>query len=201
MRNRIVTAGQDGKAIVWQKRETLRPRARRAGPEHGDNWSRSHRRCAIYEQLTAFTGHNGAVYSGRFSPDGKLVATGGYDKLVMVWNPDEVHPVDIGKRLEGKPDAKLNYLRLAGHDGPVRSVTFSPNGQLVLSGSEDNTIRIWDVAAGKAVTALRGHGRSVKACAFSPDGQWVLSGGDDESVRVWNVQGYQETARAARDRV
>jgi WD40 repeat protein/serine/threonine protein kinase len=174
--NRIVTAGQDGKAIVWQKQS-----------------AESKTPAAGYTQLTSFTGHNGAVYSARFSPNGKLVATGGYDKFVMIWNPDEVRPVDIGKRLEHQPEAKQNYVRLAGHDGPVRSVSFSPKGQLVLSSSEDNTVRIWDAAAGKSLTALRGHGRAVRACAFSPDGQWVLSGGDDERVRVWNVQGYQET--------
>ena len=120
------------------------------------------------------------------------MATGGYDKLVMLWNPAEVRPVDIGKRLDGQPDATLNAIPLAGHDGPVRAVAFSPNGKLALSGSEDNTIRVWDIATGEGVKTLRGHGSSVRSCVFSPDGQWVLSGGDDESVRLWNVQGYQE---------
>ncbi|HEX3599616.1 MAG TPA: protein kinase, partial [Lacipirellulaceae bacterium] len=172
--NRIVTAGQDGKAIVWQKQK----------PKDGEP--------AGFAEINEFTGHDGAVYSAKFSPNGKLVATGGYDKLVMIWNPDEVRPTDIGKRLDGQPDAKPNYLRLAGHDGPVRSVAFSPNGQLVLSGSEDNTLRVWDVATGEAMKTLRGHGSSVRSCLFSPNGEWVLSGGDDESVRLWNVQGYQE---------
>jgi WD40 repeat protein/serine/threonine protein kinase len=178
--DRIVTAGQDGKAIVWQKEAISRQPSAVSGVQ------------PLYTQLTTFTGHDGAVYSARFSPDGKQVATGGYDKLVMIWNPDEVHPVNIGRRLEGKPDEKQNYIKLAGHDEPVRSVSFSPNGQLLLSGSEDHSVRVWDVALGKAVKALRGHGRSVRACEFSPDGKWALSGGDDESVRVWNVAGYQE---------
>ena len=85
----------------------------------------------LYTYLTEFTGHNGAVYTARFSPNGNLVATGGYDNLVMIWNPDEVQPVDIEQRLDGAPEPKANYLRLAGHDRPVRSVAFSPNGQLL----------------------------------------------------------------------
>lgn len=178
--NRIVTAGQDGKAIVWAKERGARSEEREVSQS------------ARYQQITEFTGHNGAVYSARFSPNGKLVATGGYDKLVMLWDPEIVKPVDIVKRLDGQPDAKPNYLRLAGHSGPVRSVAFSPNGQLVLSGSEDNSIRVWDVAAGEMVKALRGHGSAVRSCVFSPDGQLVLSGSDDESVHLWNVQGYQE---------
>jgi WD40 repeat protein len=168
--SRLVTASQDGSAVVWERKAPS----------------------PLYSQRTKFSGHNGAVYSARFSPDGKLVATGGYDKLVMIWNPDDVKPVDIKARLNNEPDPKPNYARLSGHDGPVRSVSFSPNGQLVLSGSEDNTLRIWDVAAGESLKTLRGHGQPVRACVFSPDKKMALSGGDDNSVRVWNVAGYQE---------
>ncbi len=145
-----------------------------------------------YVRLTEFSGHDGAVYSAKFSPDGKLVATGGYDKMVMIWNPDETQPVDIAKRLDREPEPKPNHLRLAGHDGPVRAVAFSPQGRLALSGSEDNTIRVWDVAGGEEVKALRGHSSAVRACVFSPDGERVLSGGDDQRVRVWDVKGYEE---------
>ena len=49
-----------------------------------------------------------------------------YDKLVMLWNPDEVTPTDIALRLEHKPDVPSKYIRLAGHEGSVRSVSFSP---------------------------------------------------------------------------
>jgi WD40 repeat protein/serine/threonine protein kinase len=189
--NRIVTAGQDGKAIVWAV--SSRPSAFRQGQAQTSltDGRQPTADSQQYIQSTEFTGHDGAVFSARFSPDGKLVASGGYDKLVMVWNPDEVQPIDIANRLDGKPDAKVNYVRLSGHEGPVHSVEFSPSGKLVLSGSDDNTVRVWDLANGEA-KALRGHGSIVRSCAFSPDGNVVLSGGDDESVRLWNVRGYQE---------
>jgi WD40 repeat protein len=184
----IVTAGQDGKAIVWLHRsqwtDELRTQLGRDQAFDDPN--------AVYLQLTEFTGHNGAVYSARFAPNGKLIATGGYDGYVMVWNPMEVRPADIEARLAGQPEPEPNYLRLAGHANPVRSVSFSPNGQLVLSGSDDNSVHVWNAENGKLLKALRGHSQTVRTCDFSPDGVHVLSAGDDSTVRLWNLQGYEE---------
>jgi WD40 repeat protein/serine/threonine protein kinase len=188
---RIVTASQDGKAIVWQKRGAGSGE-QGAGSTTQETASNRISLTPRYVQLTEFTGHDGAVYSARFSPNGKLIATGGYDGFVMVWNPDEVRPIDIERRLAGEPDPKANYVRLAGHEKPVRSVDFSPNGKLALSGGEDNTIRVWDAASGESRKILRGHGSAVRSCVFSFDGQRVLSGGEDQSLRVWDLEGYQE---------
>jgi WD40 repeat protein len=187
--SRIVTASQDGKAIVWQSQGAG---SKEQGGD-GGTFPRSALPTARYMPLTEFTSHDGAVYSACFSPNGELVATGGHDKLVMIWNPNDVQPVDIDRRLNDEPDPKANYVRLAGHDRPVRCVAFSQNGQLLLSGGEDNSIRIWDVASGQLCKVLRGHGSAVRSCTFSPDGQSIVSGGEDQSIRVWDVQGYQET--------
>ena len=55
-------------------------------------------------------------------------------------------------------------------DGSVDAVAFSPDGKLVLTGSYDDTVRLWEVAGGRLVATLSGHKGTVKAVAFSPDG-------------------------------
>jgi WD40 repeat protein len=73
---------------------------------------------------------------------------------------------------------------LEGHSASVRSVAFSPNGKQVVSGSNNNTVRLWDAATGALQQTLEGHSDSVSSVAFSPDGKQVVSGSDDNTVRL-----------------
>ena len=73
------------------------------------------------------------------------------------------------------------------HAGAVRSVTFSPDGSRVVSGSSDHSISIWDMATGEVERVLDGHSGWVRSVAISPDGKWIVSGSGDKSVRVWNA--------------
>ncbi len=78
-------------------------------------------------------------------------------------------------------------LTLKGHRGPVYSVTYSPDGRLLASGSADHTVRLWDPFTGACRATLAGHVSEVNCVSFSPDGQTVASAGDDRAVRLWNV--------------
>ena len=76
---------------------------------------------------------------------------------------------------------------LEGHLNSVTSVAFSPDGQKIVSGSWDRTVRVWDAAAGTLLQTLEGHSGSVTSVAFSPDGQKIVSGSWDRTVRVWDA--------------
>src|SRR5262245_35780464 len=74
-------------------------------------------------------------------------------------------------------------LTLKGHSGPVWAVAFSPDGSLLVTASDDQTLKIWDTTGGHERATLPGHTGGVKAVAFSPDGRLLASGSDDRTVK------------------
>ena len=83
--------------------------------------------------------------------------------------------------------ATSRALMLIPTASSVESVSFSPDGATLASGSPDGTIRLWDVATGEPIGTLQGHADWVRSVSFSPDGMTLASGSSDETVRLWDV--------------
>ncbi|GCA83027.1 protein TolB [Microcystis aeruginosa NIES-2522] len=81
---------------------------------------------------------------------------------------------------------------LEGHHGNVISVNFSPDGKTLVSGSDDNTIKLWNVETGQEIRTLKGHHGNVTSVNFSPDGKTLVSGSWDRTIKLWNVETGQE---------
>ena len=86
-------------------------------------------------------------------------------------------------------------LTLKGHSGFVSSVSFSPDGKRIVSGSSnDNTLKVWDAQTGQETLTLKVHtADGVCSVSFSPDGKRIVSGGFDQTVKVWDAQTGKET--------
>ena len=76
---------------------------------------------------------------------------------------------------------------LTGHGNIVRAVAWSPDGRLIVSGSCDDTLKIWEAATGSEVRTLTGHDDWVVAVAWSPDGRHIVSGSHDGTLKIWEA--------------
>ncbi|HEV2494218.1 MAG TPA: c-type cytochrome domain-containing protein [Terriglobia bacterium] len=156
------------------------------------------------------------VLSVRFSPDGKILAVGGYQE-VRLFDPATntvlatlTGAADFVRSIAFSPDGKMlaaaggpcqrsGEIRIwdvqshqllktmQGHKDCIYSVAWSPDGKLLASGSYDKMVKLWDIAAGKEVRNLQDHIDAVFAVAFSPDGKRLASGSQDRTVKIWDV--------------
>jgi len=74
---------------------------------------------------------------------------------------------------------------LTGHKGWVRSLAVSPDGKVLVSASDDQTIKFWDLATGRNFRTVKGHSGPVRCVTFSPDGKRLASASWDRTVKLW----------------
>ena len=113
--------------------------------------------------------HPGAVVC--FSPDGKIIASGGHDQLVILWN------AETGEKIR----------ELFGHDHYISGLKFSPDGKYLFSSSRDQTIIQWDVTTGKKFRVFGSNSWRPTHVAFSPDSKYLVCTGNDYSVNIWDL--------------
>ena len=117
----------------------------------------------------------GNVHEIKYSPDGTMMAVA---SAIGIW----IYDVQT---------TEARHL-LSGHTRAVRSIDFNADGTQIVSGSVDETVRVWDVAMGIEVNMFTGHTDTVSSVAFNPDGNTIASGSYDKTVRLWDISmGYE----------
>jgi WD40 repeat protein len=162
-------------------------------------------------------GHNSGVKSVVWSPDGKTLATGGYDNTLKLWDAASgqqlrtqcVSPNSIDSETfspDGRTLAAVvsTYVELwdvasgrelrmlSGHRHWVLSVAWSRDGKTLATGSLDKTAKLWDPNTGSELRTLTGHSSSVNSVAWSRDGKTLATGSSDNTVKLWDASSGRE---------
>ena len=140
-------------------------------------------------EICTMTGHQLQVNSVAFSPQGQLLASASYDRTIRLWQIPALE--SSHKEFQNRPCYSL-LGTLSGHAWAVLTVAFSPDGKILATGSDDNTIKLWEVNTGQLICTLVGHSWSVVAVAFTADGETLLSASCDKTVKLWRVSTAEE---------
>ncbi len=124
-------------------------------------------------------GHKELVYSVNFSPDGKHLVSGAFDKSLKLWD------VATAKELK-------SYAGPSGHTDLVLTTAFSPDGRLIASGAKDNSIKLWDMPISGSYRSYAGASAPVTCQALTPDGTRLVAGLEDGTVKIWNTSDGKE---------
>lgn len=127
--------------------------------------------------------HHSYVKAVAFSPDGQCVATGSGDCSAMIW---DAASGTAKSWIANYGDHSYKVYSLQGHMSSLNSVSFAPDGLHLASGSEDRTVKVWDVVSGLCKTTLKGHNSSAYV-SFAPDSASVLTCSDDTLAKVWDL--------------
>ena len=159
-----------------------------------------------------------------FSPDGKYLATIGFDDSIRLWDVSSLKQIQIDQPpttvplldVRFSPDGKLlassilgNYVtfwdtkskqilstNLVGQDEDFATIAFNPDGKYLASGSFNGPIKIWDINNRALIGELNGHNDWVRDLVFTPDGKYLISVGADQRIIIWNmsIQFWKDTA-------
>ncbi|XP_063967555.1 protein HIRA-like [Lytechinus pictus] len=179
---RFATGGQgddSGRVIIWNMAPVIHEK-----DEKDEN---------VPKLLCQMDNHLACVNCVRWSNNGYYLASGGDDRLLMVWKMMGTGTSSVfGSSVSNVEQWKCSHT-LRHHTGDVLDVAWSPHDLWLASCSIDNTVIIWNaVKFPEMITVLQGHSGLVKGVSWDPIGKYVASQSDDKSVRIWRTSDWKE---------
>ena len=174
--SRVVTAADDGSAILWDTATAKRLHTFYRVHTDGiamammGNFQKSQDNMYALATDTG-ANHTDGITSVAMSDDGEHIATGSMDKKAVLWSASTGNSV----------------LSFRGHSGWIDSVALSRDGKLVLTGSSDKTAILWDAATGEKRQTFQGHTLVVTSVALSADARHVVTGSYDKTAILWDA--------------
>ncbi|MBN3300919.1 CAF1B factor, partial [Amia calva] len=177
--HRLATAGVDTTVRLWKVEK---------GPDGK----------AVVEFLSNLARHTKAVNVVRFSPSTELLASGGDDAAILLWKlNDSKEPEQAG--FQEDEDAQLNkecwtvVKTLRGHIEDVYDISWTTDGNFMVSGSVDNTAIMWDINKGQKISIFNDHKSYVQGVSWDPLGQYITTLSCDRVMRVYSTQTRKKT--------
>ncbi|MFC1878751.1 AAA family ATPase [Chloroflexota bacterium] len=134
--------------------------------------------------VNTLKGHTDEITAVVVTPDGQHIISGSRDHTLKVWNISAALNAGIVRENELCSE-KVRTLK--GHTDEITAVEVTPDGKLVISGSYDKSLKVWDVATGREQRTLQGHKSGVTAVEVTPDGSHVISGSRVGTLKIWDV--------------
>lgn len=183
--SRFATGGQGedaGKIIIWNM-----------GPVREENEEKDE---CVPKVLCQMDNHLACVNCVRWSRDGRFLASGGDDKLIMIWQTSRY---GVGSTVFGSDCKVIESWRpvhtLRGHTGDVLDLAWSPSDVWFATCSIDNTVIVWNAEQfPEQVAVLKGHTGLVKGITWDPVGKYLATQSDDKTLRIWRTRDWQQEA-------
>ncbi|KAK3543636.1 hypothetical protein QTP70_025996 [Hemibagrus guttatus] len=172
--HRLATAGVDTTVRLWRVDR---------GPDGK----------AVVEFLSNLARHTKAVNVVRFSPTGELLASGGDDAAILLWKINDNKEVEQAPTFQEEEDAQLNkeswnvVKTLRGHIEDVYDLSWTGDGNFLVSGSVDNTAIMWDIQKGQKICIFNDHKSYVQGVSWDPLGQYISTLSCDRVMRVYST--------------